>query len=753
MSWKPIPLLAVVWIALLLGYPMLSTAAGDGNHGHRPRIGLVLSGGGARGAAHIGVLKVLDALRVPVDVVVGTSMGSLVGGSFAAGLSPEELEQRVTHADWDALFNDDPPRGIWPARRKEATAQPHWNFTIGLHAGKPKLPKGAIAGQQVQLFFNDLVKGAETVQSFDDLPIPFRAVATNLENGQMAVFDHGPLPVAMRASMSVPTLFAPMEWENHLYVDGGLVRNLPIDVARGLGVDTIIAVNLGSGYLPRDQLDNILGVTGQMIAILTQQNVDVSLTQIDQARDILIVPALGDFSSGDFKGARVAIDIGVQAANQAASQLSRYSVSEAEYAAWKRARFDAGHADEQAGQIAEVRITGLKTVNQKVFTGLIEAQKGRPLDRQRLEQDINTLYGHGDFERISYRFQPGRNGSDLLIVDAVEKAWGPGYLGFGIGLVNDNKGDARFGLRADYRQTWVNRLGAEWSTTLTLGNIPSLHTEFYQPLRLDRAVFVAPYLDLNLTPESIFERDRRVARYDIVRGRVGTDLGTTLWGTEARLGLYYGQTIYTLDTGSPLLPEGRVIDTGLRARLLYDTLDSAGAPRAGARLSLDLLNPLTAMGANVQYTRALLSTEGAYSFGTKNTVLLRLRGGSSFGSTMPYYDQFALGGFLNLSGYAIEQFRGNTMAFGSLVYYRQIASLKPPIGRGIYLGASLEAGWLSDGIALNPRTGEQVTLSQAATRFGGSLFLGSDTWIGPAYLAAGLSGSGEKAFYVVIGRP
>jgi NTE family protein len=747
-----VDLFAIVLIALSLGAPSPTAATGDGHHPHRPRIGLVLSGGGARGAAHIGVLKVLDTLRVPVDVVVGTSMGSLVGGSFAAGLSPEELEQRVTQADWDALFNDDPPREVWPARRKEATTHPNLNFSIGVHDGKPKLPKGAIAGQQVQLFFNDLVKGAETAQSFDDLPIPFRAVATNLENGQMAVFDHGPLPVAMRASMSVPTLFAPMEWENHLYVDGGLVRNLPIDVARGLGVDTIIAVNLGSGYLPRDRLDNILGVTGQMIAILTQQNVDVSLTQIDPGRDILIVPALGDFSSGDFKQAKVAIGIGEQAANQAAPQLARYSVSEAEYDDWKRARFGSGHSSGQAKQIAEVRITGLETVNRGIFEGLIKAQQGRPLDRERLVEEINTLYGRGDFERISYRFQPGRDGRDLMIVDAVEKAWGPGYLGFGLGLINDNKGDGRFGLRANYRQTWVNRLGAEWGTELTLGNIPSLHTEFYQPLKLDRTAFVAPYLDLNLTPESIFQGDKRVARYDIVRGRIGTDLGTTLWETEARLGLYYGQTNYSLDTGSGLLPEGRVTDTGLRARLLYDTLDSAGAPRSGTRLSLELLNPLKALGAGVQYSRILLNTEGAYSLGA-NTILLRLKGGNSFGSTMPYYDQFALGGFLNLSGYAIEQFRGNAMAFGSLVYYRQIASLQPPIGRGLYLGASLEAGWLSDGIAFNQRTGEQVTLNQSATRFGGSIFFGSDTWIGPAYLALGLSGTGESAVYVLVGRP
>jgi NTE family protein len=732
-----------------LAAPAPSSAAENVTSPNHPRIGLVLSGGGARGSAHIGVLKILEELRIPIHVVVGTSMGSLVGGVYASGLSAEELERRVTQVDWNALFNDDPPRRDWPARRKEATVNPTWDFTIGVRDGKPKLPKGAISGQKVQLFFNDLVQGVETVQDFDDLPIPFRAVATNLENGAMVVFDQGPLPVAMRASMSVPGLFAPMEWDDHIYVDGGLVRNLPIDVAREMGVDVIIAVNLGSGYLPRDQLGSILGVTGQMIAILTEQNVQVSLTQLDPKRDVLIVPDLGDITSGDFARAAEAIETGVAAARKSAPQLARYSLSESEYAAWRRERFGSGRPVQQVG---DVRIAGLERVNPGVFDGLVEAHQDQPLDRARLDHEIQKVYGRGDFERISYRFEPQRDGSDQLIVDAVEKAWGPGYLGFGLGVSSDNKGDSRFGLRATYDRTWINHLGAEWGTELTLGNAPSLYTELYQPLTLGGAAFVAPYLDIGLSPDSIFLDDQRVARYDVVRGRLGVDLGTTLRELEVRAGIYGGQTELTLDTGSPLLPEGRVTDTGVRGRILYDTLDSAGAPRSGTRLSLEAMSPLEAMGADIQYTRALLSATTAYSFGP-NTLAARVKGGTSFGDRMPYYDQFPLGGFLSLSGYANEQFRGEDMAFGGLAYYRQIASLPPPVGRGLYLGASLEAGWLSEGVVRDPATGEDGVLSDEGTLFGGSVFFGSDTWIGPAYLGLGLSGSGETAVYVLIGRP
>ncbi len=741
-------LLATALAFVSLATPLTTSGAAERAGPRHPRIGLVLSGGGARGAAHIGVLKVLEEMRIPIAAVAGTSMGSLVGGGYAAGLSPEELQRRVTEVNWNELFNDEPARKDWPVRRKERSLNPTWDFTVGVGGGRFKLPKGAISGQKVQLFFNDLVKGVETVQRFDDLPIPFRAVATNLENGEVAVFDRGPLPVAMRASMSVPGLFAPMEWDDHIYVDGGLVRNLPIDVTRRMGVDVIIAVNLGSGYLPRDKLGTILGVTGQMIAILTEQNVQVSLKQLDPKRDVLIVPDLGNITSGDFDRAPEAIATGVAAARKAAPQLARFSLSEAEYAAWRRERFGSGHPVRRVG---EVRIAGLNRVNPGVFDGLVADQEGKPLDRARLDQDIQKVYGSGDFERISYRFQPD-HGGDLLIIDAVEKAWGPGYLGFGLGLSSDNKGDSRFGLRATYDQTWVNRLGAEWGTAVTLGNAPSLYTELYQPLNLDRVAFVAPYLELGLSPDSAYEGDQRVARYNVVRGRVGADLGTTLHRVELRAGPYYGQTQVTLDTGSPRLPEGRVTDTGVRGRIVYDTLDSAGAPRSGTRVSLDVLNPLEAMGADVQYTRTSLNAITAHSFGP-NTLTLRLKGGSSFGVQMPYYDQFPLGGFLNLSGYANEQFRGNEMAFGALTYYRQIASLPPPIGRGLYLGASLEGGWLSDGVVTDPTTGEHVTLSQEATRYGGSVFFGSDTWIGPAYLGLGLSGSGESAIYVLIGTP
>ncbi len=712
-----------------------------------PRIGLVLSGGGARGSAHIGVLRVLEEMRIPIHAIVGTSMGSLVGGAYAGGVPVAEMERRVTTTDWDELFNDDPPRVEWPERRKQRAQRPTWDFTIGLRDTELHLPKGAMAGQKVQLFFADLVQQSEGVGHYDELPIPFRAIATNLENGRMKVFDRGPLAEAMRASMSVPGLFAPMETEDGgIYVDGGLVRNLPVDVVRGMDVDVVIAVNLGSSYMKREELGTIVGVAGQMIVILTEQNVERSLKELDDKRDILIVPELGDITSGDFKRGVEAIAIGEQAARAAAPRLAGLSLSEAGYAAWRKSNFDADSPGPLV--VDEVQVTGLENVNPRLFDTLKEAHAGKPLDRAKLDKEIQALYGYGDFERISYRLAR-EGGSKRLMVDAVEKSWGPGYLSFGLGIFSDFEGDNRFNIRGTYRRTWLNQLGAEWITDIAVGNESGLFTEFYQPFDLERSGFLAPYLDIEWAPVSIFQGNDRIARYGVRRSRIGVDLGTTFGtGSELRVGAFLGTTRFEVDTGDLLLPEGGISDSGVRLRFVHDTLDSAWLPRSGDRIGIDLTRPLAAFGADREYTRLEATWRGAWKFGD-DSLIGNLRGGTSLGDRMPYYEQFDLGGFLRLSGYANEQFRGNEVAYANLVYKRQISTLTPPLGRGLYMGGSLEYGRLWDvtldqtGTPLNPEQG----------RYGGSVFFGADTWLGPFYLGLGLSGEGDRTFYLLLGQP
>ena len=711
----------------------------------QPRIGLVLSGGGARGSAHIGVLKVLEELRIPIHAIAGTSMGSLVGGAYASGVSPAELEHRIINIDWNDLLQDDPERRLWPARRKQASERPTWNFSIGFRDGKFRLPKGAISGQKVKLFLTNLAKNSESITSFDQFPIPFRSVATNLENGQMVVFDQGPLAEVMRASMSVPGLFAPLETKEEIYVDGGLVRNLPVDVIRQMGVDVVIAVNLGTSYMKREQLGTLLGVSSQMITILTEQNVQKSIQELNKQRDVLISPLLGDITAADFERASEAIAFGEEATRNLESQLQRYSVSEADYETWHQARFGNLHTIKK---VDDVQITGLDRVNPELFHSLEEKYEQVDLDRAELEHDIGMLYARGDFEYISYNIS-SESGRNILTIDAKEKAWGPNYLNFGLGFLSDNKGDTRFSLRGIYNQTWVNKLGGEWLTELSIGNEDRVFTEFYQPFRLDRAGFVAPYLDWDRKPMSIFVGDERIARYQVSISRAGMDIGTTFSTTsELRLGAYYGSTRYDLDTGSLLRSEGSVADSGVRATFLFDTLDSAYIPTSGSRFKLSARRPLTDFGADLEYTRGFLGWRGAISHG-KNTFVANLKGGTSSGDEIPFNDKFPLGGFLKLSGYANEQFRGDQMAYGNIVYYRRISTLPSPIGRGVYLGGSLEAGRLWDMVSYV----DGELLNTEKTRYGSSLFLGVDSFLGPFYLAACLSGEGDVALYTQLGVP
>ncbi len=705
-----------------------------------PRIGLVLSGGGARGAAHVGVLKVLEELRIPIAAIAGTSMGALVGGTYASGLSPEEMEQRLTTANWDFLFVDEPPREDWPIRRKDQGLRPTWDFSLGVNSKGLQLPKGALAGQKVELFFADLVKGADGVRNFDDLPIPFRAVATDLENGGMRVFDSGPLPEVMRASMSVPGLFSPVEIDDHLYVDGGLVRNLPVDVARKMGVDLVIAVNLGSGYLPRDQLGSVVGVLGQMIAILTEQNVQRSLKELRKGRDILIVPDLGDITAGDFNRAADAIKTGEVAARAATAQLKRLSLSPEAYAAWRAGR-PAPATD--ATPIAVVEVQGLKRVNPAVFASLIAHQEGRPLDRHRLEADIQDIYGTGDYQGINYRIQQ-RDGKEVVVVTATEKSHGPGYLSFGLNFSSDFKGDNFSGIRGTYRRTWINSLGAEWLATAQIGNVLDIYTEFYQPLQVDRAWFVASYAGIGQDPLSVYQDGDRIARYDLTRAAAGIDLGATLGNdAEMRVGVRGGYANMTLDTGDPSLPQGQDNESGLRAALRYDTLDSAFVPRQGSRLTLDLFSPQPALGAAYSYNRLEANWTGAWSRGN-HTLVGRARLGGAFGGDLPYYDEFAVGGLFDLPGYATGELRGGQLAYGGLAYYHRLMSLKPPIGRGVYAGISLEGADVQDSFQ---------GLTEPGTRFGSSVFLGADTWLGPIYLGLGINGDGDGAAYIQLGKP
>ena len=707
----------------------------------RPKIGLVLSGGGARGMAHIGVLKVLEELRVPVDAIAATSMGAIVGGAYATGLSPAEMERIIGQLDWKDLFTDRPSREFLSNRSKQ-DERDKYALSLGLKGGELLLPQGAISGQKLDLFLRDLTKRAHRIADFNQLPIPFRAVATDLTSGEMIVFEQGRLETAMRSSMSIPGVIAPAEVDARLLVDGGLVRNLPIDIVRQMGVDLVIAVNLGTPLLERAALNSAIGITVQMIAILTEQNVQASIESLG-AQDVLILPELGDITAADFARGAEAIRIGVEAAQAQAEQLRRFSLSVADYAVWRK-RFEQVMQPQTPLVIDEIRLEGLSRVNPETLTALMETRRGQVLNETTLEADIARLYGRGDFERINYRVLE-EQGRQVLVIDAFEKSWGPNYLRFGLGFNSDFQGNNAFDFFSSYQRTWVNSFGAAWQTDLRLGEERRLSSEFYQPLNPAGPWFVAPYFEIDDRLLDIFEGDQIIAEFDFTTLRTGIDLGLDLDASgEFRVGVVYNRIRGEPEIGAADLPSGRESQTGLRLRYRYDQLDNLNFPSAGSAWAADALITGKVLGGDTDYTR--LQLNGLQTFRVGNGVLASgLVLGARLGNErIPVYDEFTLGGFLKLSGYQAQELRGQYVGLARLVYYQSIGQLGGALGGDIYLGGSVEIGNTWDS-----RRAIQLDDLHPA----GSVFVGADTLLGPLYLAFGLSDKDHYALYLYLGRP
>ena len=374
-----------------------------------PRIGLALSGGGARGIAHVGVLKVLEELRIPIHCVTGTSMGAIVGGTFAAGTSPTEMEKVVLAADWDEIFRDRPPRQEIAVRRKVDDYKTLFAPEYGVKDGGLALPKGVIAGVSIESFFRVLATPAFGVSDFQKLPIPFRAMATDIETGESVVLDHGSVAQAMRASMSVPAAIAPVEIDGRLLVDGGIANNLPINEARKLCADVVIAVNISTPPLKRKEITSALNVATQLVNFLGKQTVDDQLKGLGK-QDVLIEPDLGDISAATFDRSVEAIKIGEQATRAMADSLKRYSLPPDQYAALRATQI----AERKAlGTVTEIRIEGLERTNPEVLSALIETKPGEPLSEEKISADLRRIYGRGDFESIGYHLVghgPARDG-------------------------------------------------------------------------------------------------------------------------------------------------------------------------------------------------------------------------------------------------------------------------------------------------------------------------------------------------------
>jgi NTE family protein len=705
-----------------------------------PRIGLALSGGGARGIAHVGVLKVLEELRVPIHCVTGTSMGAIVGATFAAGRTPEEMEKLVLDVDWDEIFRDKPPRDEIAVRRKIDDYRTLFAPEFGVKEGGLALPKGVLSGVSIESFFRTLSTPAFGITDFSKLPIPFRAVATDIETGQEVVLDQGSLAEAMRASMSVPGAMAPVEIDGRLLVDGFIVDNLPIDQARKLCADVIIAVNISTPLLTRSELTSALSVVGQLAGFLGKENVDKQLKSLTD-KDVLITPDLDGISAGKFNRSAEAIRSGEEATRALADKLKRYSLPPEQYAALRATQVS---KEKALGSVDEIRIEGLEKTNPAVVRELVQTKPGEQLTEEKVGADLRRIFGTRDYESISYRIVGDDYGPRAMIIEPKEKSWGPDYLRFGLALASDFKGDNQFNALVQYRKTWLNRLGGEWTTEAQVGQYTRLSTEFYQPFNEEGQWFVAPNALIGQQTRAVFANEQKVADYLISVGQGGLDLGAVLgtWG-QFRVGPVWSKVYARVDTGSPVLPSVRETTAGLRAALFVDQTNNAWFPTEGYGFVGTAYSAMTSFGSAQNYNRLEGTARGVYSWGP-NTLNLAVSGGTALGSNMPAYESFALGGPLRLSGYRINEFSGRDYAFGRLMYYNRFFPLPDILGSGVYVGGSAEVGTM---------TNRFINAPQPGTLWSVSAFLGADTVLGPAYLGVGYGGVGNWSLYLLLGAP
>ncbi|MEM9593409.1 MAG: patatin-like phospholipase family protein [Acidobacteriota bacterium] len=722
-----------LWVLLLvtsLGAGALGqTESGveDSKRGERPRTCLVLSGGGARGAAHIGVLRVLEELRIPVDCIAGTSMGSIVGGLYASGLSPEALEEIVRSIDWEDAFEDAPTRRRQSFRRKEDDLLPLFPIEFGVGKGGLRTAPGLISGQKIRFIFRQMTLHTLAVEHFDQLRIPFRAVAADLSDGSLAVLDRGSLAEAMRASMAVPGIFTPVKWGDRVLVDGGITANLPIQVAQAMGAERLIAVDISGGGRELKGDETALGVLSQAFSVIHIRNVLASKRLLTD-EDLLIEPDLGEIRSTSFDRVFEAIELGEAAARQSAEALGRFSVSEEAFRGFLgNHRLKPGDL-ELSIPLGGVEIAGGSRVAPKQVISRIETLPDDRLDLRTLRGDLDRIFQIGEFSHVDFEIDR-RDSRNILVIDTEDKPWGPHYLRSGLTFSANLEGDSDFLALAHYRRTQLNRWGAEWKTVLTVGDTNSLFTEFFQPVGYRGAWFVRPRLEL--LEDQFLDPTGDFGGIDVEAATLALDAGVHLANAvELTLGVERG----SVDVDTQIATGLEADLGGLRLGLNLDRLDDSDFPRAGILTDLDFYYSIDPLGADEKYRRLELEVLRPWSVGS-HTLLGRLRLGASLGTEIPIYDHFELGGFGNLSAFQVDELRGDALGFASLTYYKRRGKL--------YLGGGLEVG---NAWAVEDQADFDDLLTSAL------VFVGRETFVGPLYLGYGFGEGGRDSLYLFLGR-
>ena len=709
--------------------------AQTGEPAKRPKIGLALGGGGARGFAHIGALRALEAMHIKVDYIAGTSMGSVVGSLYASGYSPDDMEKIVARIPWGTVFDDSPERKDISFRNKEDDYRHLLPIELGLTKKGLGLPSGLIEGNKLGFVLRSVLLHSVTVQDFDRLRIPFRAVAADVQTGEPVVLGKGDLARCVRASMAIPAAFTPVEIDGKLLIDGGEAQNLPVQAVRAMGADIVIAIDVGASGEASKKPENVAQMLGAIIDIPLKQNTMESR----KLADLFVQPDLKGYSSADFDKFKELFPRGQKAMENFAGELQRLSVPAAEYEAWRAAI--------QAPQpplpvIDAVEIASIPGFDDARAKRLVRVKPG-PLEPAKVAQDLKRIYALGVFSAVNYEIVREAD-RWILRYHAVPKSWGSTFVRPGLGFESDGQSNTEFDLTFLVDATEMNRLGGRWKTVLDVGSNLGISSVFYQPVESTGTLSIAPSVFAGRHLLSIYAGKDRIAQYLVSRFQGGADLvadfGT--WG-ELRAGYRGGPASATRKIGDPTLPDVDVSYGGFEAKFLVDQADDVNVPRSGYVSRLTFSGQRTGLGATSSYDKLEGALIGVQTIG-RWSGLVKFAGGDSLGTTLPYYDTFTLGGLFNLSGRPIGQLRGQTYLLGAAALYYRLNAKSGLIIKDLYLGVTAEVGntW---------NRHQDVTLSHLENS--GSIFAIVNTLIGPMYVAWGRGSSGFSSFSVALNKP
>ena len=720
----------------------------------RPKIGLVLSGGGAKGAAHIGVLEVLEENRIPVDIVTGTSMGAYVGGMYAMGFSAQDVKTRTFSIDWNTGYIDRASRNDLSLRRKKQgdTYQLHTDLGLDIN-GEFKSRPGAFQGQGLAVILRELTVNLPALKTFDRLAIPYRSVATDITKVTPVVIGSGNLATAMQASMTVPGALKPVHLDNKLLVDGGVVNNMPVDVARQLGADVIIAVDLRDSLMPKKELDSALNIVSQLTTFMTNASADYQKSLM-KPNDIYLQPNVSFMTAADFDKLDQAYQAGRKIAQASLPRLLRYQLSVADYAKYnkqknmRRARLSA----QDSYFIDDIEIINNTNLPDKILLAKLELKKDKVISNEELEQAVKRLQSEDIYGRINYSIKQKDN-KNILIMDINEKSWGPGYLNFTLAFEDDFESRSDFSFGAQYVYTDLTDKGGEWLLEWKLGSWKNITTEFYFPIDYQQHFFTAFGAETsneirrfdNFSYSNVDAELKNIdAKYNQTNAYVKMGWNIKPWAAFT-LG-YKGQTgsitVSAIDRKENYNLYGPYLD------LTYDDLDSFFFPSYGSYFNSEIGYSNTVRrpdfgesesGETVYYNLSIIKP---FTY-DKHTVVFSIKtAGSDADNLLPIYAQ-DLGGLFNLSGYHRYELNGRYSALTSLVYrYRVIDNNFGAIKLPIYIGGSLEKGGVWD------RT-SAISWDSAITA--GSVYVAVDSILGPVYLSYGQTSTGKSSFYLSLG--